>query len=234
MSYRLSVITSIFKASEFIDHFLLDIRRQSIFHECEFLLLDANSPDEELENIKPFLSLSNIKYINIGNCNVYEAWNKGIELSNSNFLTNWNTDDRRAYNSLEKQIEILESSHDIDLCYGYTIQTDKPNVNFEFHNKDKILNCYEGKMEDMLVINSPHCFPMWRKDIHEKFGLFNSNYFSAADYDMWLRVLAGGGKFQKLNEIVGAYYHNPNGISTKQETLRMAVDEVKEVRKKYS
>ena len=140
MNYRVSVITSIFKAGEFIDHFLQDIKRQSIFHECEFLLLDADSPHEELNDITPFLDFKNIKYFNIGNCSVYEAWNKGIELSTSNFLTNWNTDDRRSYNSLQKQVEVLESNSSIDLCYGYTIQTDKPNLNFEFCDKNKVIN----------------------------------------------------------------------------------------------
>jgi hypothetical protein len=233
MNYRVSVITSIFKAGQFIEHFLQDIKRQSIFHECEFLLLDADSPDKEIDVISPFLDFENIKYFNIGKCSVYDAWNKGIKLSNSNFLTNWNTDDRRVYHSLETQVKLLESSSDIDVCYGYTIETDKPNLNFESCDKNRLINCYEGKMEDMLETNSPHCLPMWRKDIHERFGNFDTNYFSGADYDMWLRVLAGGGKLQKINEIVGAYYHNPNGISTKSETLKKAIEEVMSIRKKY-
>jgi len=130
-------------------------------------------------------------------------------------------------------VKLLESSSDIDVCYGYTIETDKPNLNFESCDKNRLINCYEGKMEDMLKTNSPHCLPMWRKDIHERFGNFDTNYFSGADYDMWLRVLAGGGKLQKINEIVGAYYHNPNGISTKSETLKKAIEEVMNIRKKY-
>lgn len=234
MNYRVSVIVSIFKSGKFIDHFLQDIRRQSIFHECEFLLLDANSPDNEYSLIEPYLSLPNIKYVNIGNCSIYEAWNKGIELSTSDLLTNWNTDDRRSYNSLQKQVEFLESNLDSDICYGQTIITYKENESFEFCQSKEIYQALDGTLENQLIHNSPHCLPVWRKSIHNRFGKFDLSYFSGADYDMWFRVLKGGGKLSKINITSGLYYRNPSGISSDKNTLQKAIDEVYLIRDKYS
>lgn len=233
MKYKVSVIVSIFKAGQFIDHFLQDIKRQSIFHECEFLLLDAGSPDNEYLSIKPYLDYPNVKYFDIGNCSVYEAWNKGIELSTSNLLTNWNTDDRRSYNSLQKQVEFLESNLDSDVCYGQTIVSYKENEFFEFCQSKDIYQALDGTFENQLIHNSPHCLPVWRKSIHERFGLFNLSYFSGADYDMWFRVLKGGGKLSNINHTVGLYYRNPSGISSNQNTLQKAIDEVFLIRSKY-
>jgi len=233
MKYRVSVIVSIFKAGKFIDHFLQDIKRQSIFHECEFLLLDAGSPDNETLSIEPYLSFNNIRHVNIGNCSVYEAWNKGVELSTSDLLTNWNTDDRRSYNSLQKQVEFLESNLDSDVCYGQTIITHKENEFFEFCQSKEIYPALDGTLENQLIHNSPHCLPVWRKSIHDKFGLFDISYFSGADYDMWFRVLKGGGKLSKMDITSGLYYRNPLGISSNQDTLRKAVDEVILIRNKY-
>ena len=85
-----------------------------------------------------------------------------------------------------------------------------------------------------MLNNSPHCFPVWRKSIHDRFGLFDTSYFSSADYDMWFRVLIGGGKLSKMDDIIGLYYANPNSISRKKETLEKAVNEVMEIRRKYS
>jgi glycosyltransferase involved in cell wall biosynthesis len=233
MEYRVSVITSIFKSGKFIDHFLQDIKRQSIFNQCEFLLLDANSPDNEIESIKPYSTFSNIKYINIGKCSVYEAWNKGIEISSAPLLTNWNTDDRRAYNSLEKQAEFLECNFYSDVCYGQTLITYKENELFELSESKEIYPAYEGTLQNHFMHNSPHCLPMWKKSIHNRLGMFDTSYFSAADYDMWFRVLKGGGKLSNIGFTTGLYYRNPIGISSNKETLQKAIEEVLMVRRKY-
>jgi hypothetical protein len=74
---------------------------------------------------------------------------------------------------------------------------------------------------------------MWRKSIHERFGMFDTSYFSAADYDMWFRVLAGGGKIAPIEETVGLYYQNPKGISTNPASLDRAIKEVFSIRDKY-
>jgi len=231
--YRASIIVSIFKAGRFISHLLQDITRQSIFKDCEFLLLDANSPDGELFYIKPYLRHQNIKYINIGKCSLYEAWNKGIEVSASSIIANWNADDRRFKNSLEKQVKFLEENENSDVCYGHTIVSRIENEIAEECRSSEIYQALDGTLENQLLHNSPHCFPVWRKSIHDRFGLFNTSYFSGSDYDMWFRVLKGGGILTKLDIITGLYYRNPNGISSGNESFKKAVKEVVSIREKY-
>lgn len=230
---RVSIITSIFKASDFLFDFLLDVKRQTIFPESEVLLLDANEDDFDFEIIRPFLDIANFKYFKIGNCTIYEAWNKGIDLAQSKILTNWNADDRRSVKSLSNQVSFLEQNEDVDVCYGPTIVTDIPNQLFEFCLSNSIYPALDGSLENLLKHNSPHCLPVWRKSIHERFGLFDTSYFSAADYDMWFRVLKGGGKISPIEEIVGLYYQNPNGISTNSTSLNNALKEVYSIRDKY-
>ena len=58
--------------------------------------------------------------------------------------------------------------------------------------------------------NLPHCMPMWRKSLHERYGLFNPWDFAAiADWEFWLRCAAGGARFMLLRERLGLYYRNP-------------------------
>jgi hypothetical protein len=234
MSYRVSVITSIYRSQKFLFDWFLDIKRQSIFPECEFILLDCNNDDFDFSIIEKFLPSANIKYHKLGYCSVYEAWNKGVELSSSNLLTNWNTDDRRSSDSLSKQVLFLENNADVDVCYGPTLITNVPNEIFEFCQSDLIHPVLESSIENLLKHNSPHCLPMWRKSIHDRFGLFDTSYFSASDYDMWLRVLFGGGKMHPIEDIVGLYYRNPSGISSSSSSLDRALKEVFSIRKKYT
>lgn len=234
---KVSIITSVFKSEKFISHFLSDVARQTIFLDCELILLNANSPENEEEYILAFQKCfpENVVYKKLDKqYSVYETWNMGIEISNSNILTNWNTDDRRVFNSLEKQWEEFEKDPNLDLCYGPTLTTHEINESVEFCKSKEGFGCYEPDFDMMLKNNSPHCLPMWKKDIHSRFGNFDIKYFSAGDYEMWLRCLIGGAKFKKINYLVGSYYQNPNGISTNQATLMKALEEVCEIREKYS
>lgn len=233
---RLSILSSIFKAEEFLFDFLMDVKRQTIFNETEVLLLDCNrqKESEDYKIIEPFLSFRNFKYIYLGERSLYDAWNHGIQISSSEFLTNWNVDDRRSYNSLELQVKFLEDHPDVDLCYGLTLIGKTPNEKFEDCESPLVWPAYEGTIKNQLMHNSPHCLPVWRKKIHDKCGLFDTKYFSAADYDMWFKVLKSGGKLYKIPELVGIYYENPSSISRNPNTLQKAVEEVLEVRQKYS
>lgn len=216
--------------------FLLDVKRQSIFPEIEVLLLNCNDDEdfEDFEIIKKFLPNPNLKYARLGKCSVYDAWNTGVALSSAPILTNWNTDDRRSFDSLERQVKHLESNPSCDVCYGPTIVSTTPNEVFEQCKSDKLYPALEGTLENQMMHNSPHCLPVWRKSIHDRFGGFDTQYFSAADYDMWFRVLKGGGRLDRLEEPVGLYYRNPIGVSSNSKTLDKALKEVMDIRKKYA
>jgi len=232
---RVSVITSVYNCSEFLFDFFLDLRKQSIFPECEVLILDANKEEDsdDYKIISQFLDIPNIKYHYIGDCSVYKAWNIGIKLSEAPIITNWNTDDRRKWNSLETQVSFLEENKDVDLCYGVLKISNTKNEDFENCKTNRYWATFEGSLENQLRHNSPHCLPVWRKDVHDKYGFFDESYFCAADYDMWFRILKGGGKLEKIDEELGVYYENPGSISRNRTTYEKAIEEVMKVKEIY-
>ena len=85
----------------------------------------------------------------------------------------------------------------------------------------------------MLRGNPPHCMPVWRKSLHEENGWFDETYRSASDWDFWLRCAFAGSVYKKLNEPLGLYYFNPNGMSTSKENNTSKQKEEREVFKKY-
>ena len=234
---RVSIITSIFKSESFMEHFLHDVARQTIFGDCELILLNAQSPENEEAIILDFQRIypSNVIYKKLDKrYSVYETWNIGVGMASADLLTNWNTDDRRSFNSLELQAAELESDPTLDVCYGPTLTTTVPNESVEHCTSGTGFACLEVTQDSLLKNNSPHCLPMWRKDLHDRFGLFNTKYFSGADYEMWLRSLAGGAKFKRINRLIGSYYRNPVGISSNLATLEKAMAEVKEIQEIYA
>lgn len=217
-SPRLTVIVSIYNAEKYIRGFLNNLMEQTILADCQVLLLDAQSTDSTAAIIKEYNHPS-LEYILLQDrLSIYETWNKGVALSKAPILTNWNTDDRRKFDSLESQLLFLENNPSSDVCYGYTAWSTVPNEKFEQNNLLNLYPCYETTARTMMENNSPHCMPMWRKSLHEKFGLFDLEYPTAADFDFWMRCIEGGAKFSRLFEVVGLYYYNPNGLSTNSQS----------------
>lgn len=228
---RASVIVSIYNGEKFLHGFLENLLQQTCLNDIEVLLLDAQSTDNT-KNIIDEYEHSSIKYSLLDKkYSIYETWNIGVDRSNSEILTNWNIDDRRKFNSLETQISYMENNPSCDVCYGHVAWSFKENEKFEENNLLDIYPCYNVTMETMMVNNSPHCMPMWRKNLHRKFDYFDSRYATAADFDFWMRCLWGGANFSKLYEIVGLYYYNPNGLSTNAQSTNM--QEGESIKQKY-
>tara|TARA_R100000008_G_C3583675_1_gene170484 strand:+ start:2076 stop:2837 length:762 start_codon:yes stop_codon:yes gene_type:complete len=236
--YKTSCITSIFKASEWMESFLDDIVRQSIFEDIEFILINANSPEkeEEEEVINRYLRENdNIKYETLEeDPGVYEVWNIGVKKAKSEYLSNWNVDDKRHPEHIEKHAKCLDENPEVDLVYANVLMTCTKEDTYENNNAVAAYNMPEFSYENLLKCNMPHNCPVWRKSLHEKYGYFRTDMISAADFDFWLRAASDGSKFMGIDEALGLYYKNPSGISTKKETLSEAVEEVNELRKKYS
>jgi tetratricopeptide (TPR) repeat protein len=217
-----SVITSLYKGRDYIEAFMKNITTQTIFKGTELIIIDANSPENEKEIIDPYLAkFPNIKYIRTETTiGIYEAWNLGAIEATGKFLTNANADDCRRFDCLEKQAEGLLQNEEIDLVYQDLFYSLTPNLPFEIIAKCNFKTelPQQATKENMLNFNSPHNAPMWRKELHKKVGLFNSVYRSAGDYELWLRALLKDAQFRKIEEPVVAYYNNPSGISTRNES----------------
>ncbi len=218
---KITIITSVYKGDEFIDGFLADITRQSIFDQCELILINANSPGSEEAVIKKYMALyPNIIYLRLDeDPGIYGVWNKAIEMSHGIYLTNANLDDRLEPHCYEIHAHELDEHPEIMLVYSGHYMTEIPNETFEHRSSNVIINPPEFSHENMFYC-LPGCNPMWRKSLHEIYGLFDANYKSSGDFELWLRAVEGGAQFKKVHGCYCLCYENPQGISTCQSTRR--------------
>ena len=82
-------------------------------------------------------------------------------------------------------------------------------------------------------MNLPHNHPVWRRTLHDKFGLFDEQYGSAGDWEFWLRCVKGGAQFKLIPEDLGLYYFNPSGISTSTANQSWKRQEENRIREMY-
>jgi glycosyltransferase involved in cell wall biosynthesis len=235
---KISIITSVYDGDEFIRPFLEDITSQTIFEDkCELILINANSPGNEEEVIQEYLDKypNNIVYKHLEeDPGIYGVWNMGVEMATGDYLTNANLDDRKAINSLERHAAELFTNDDVDLVYADSLITDQPNETYVNNSSNgRKYNFPLYTLDNLKMINMPHNNPMWRRSYHDKYGMFDSKYKSAGDWELWLRGASQGAQFKKIENTLGLYYFNPTGISTNPENFEWKREEEKKVFKKY-
>jgi glycosyltransferase involved in cell wall biosynthesis len=209
--------------------------KQTMFSDIEFIILDCDSPENEKQYILPLCE----KYPNIiykrleSDPGLYQSWNIAINMCSSTIIGNWNVDDRKSVNSIELLYNRLLKKSDIDVVYGITYVSYIANEAYEDNEYNAIYPYLPHSLENLLRNNSPHCMPLWRKSLHDRFGYFDESYISAADGEFWLRCAFGGAIIELVNHPVGLYYENPLGRSTNPAHLQKCLEEVKRSRLPY-
>ncbi len=220
---RVSLITSLYNADEFVVDFMRNIVEQTIFPATELIIINACSPGNEEKEILPYLQkYPNITYIRLAHDpGLYAIWNLGARYAHAPLIGNANLDDRRDLHSLSEQVSILERYPQYDLAYcDYCVAyapnpqwydlSSYPRTNIPPFSKQAIRYCLPGPQ------------PIWRKSMHEKHGYFRDDFTSAADQEMWCRAVNQGSEFIKIDCVSGIYYINPKGISTDTENAKTA------------
>ena len=122
-----------FKSDKYIEHYLEDITRQTIFDECELIIVAPNPTDFELEKVNQYQQkYTNIQLIKlVSDLGLYACWNLAIKQAKGEYLNNANLDDSKKINSIEIHRNYLDSNSDIDLVYSDSLISLTPNLSFE-------------------------------------------------------------------------------------------------------
>jgi glycosyltransferase involved in cell wall biosynthesis len=234
MKHKCSIFCSFYKGRQYIEGYIKNMYEQSIFDDIEFIFLDCGSPEKEGSDFLEYLVEPNIKYYRLdSDPGLYAAWNIAVKKCTAPIIGNWNIDDRKNKDGIEIMLNKFEQYSDIDVLYGITYVSRAANQKYIDNNYTEIYPALPHSLENLLKHNSPHCMPLWKRNLHDRFGYFDESYKSAADGDFWLRCAVGGATIQMMNHPVGLYYQNPSGRSTNPDTLKEMVQEVHTMRSKY-
>ena len=227
--YRVSAIISTYNSEAFIDGCMHDLVNQSLFKkgELEIVVVDACSEQNERAIVERYQAYyDHIQYVRTSEREtLYASWNRAIKMASGKFITNANADDRHRNDALEVMADYLDAHPEFALLYAGQIDTSIPNETFETTTSKKFLNwpTYSyAEMERHCIIGSQ---PMWRRNLHDKYGYFREEFTSAGDYEFWLRI-GKNETFYRYPDTLGLYYRNMAGIehgsdASKQETLRI-------------
>lgn len=198
MNPSVTVVTPAFDAESVIGGCLRSVAAQSL--PCEHIVVDGGSRDETVEIARGFEHVS--KVISEPDRGVYDAMNKGIQAACGEIVGILNADDLYCGDRvLERVAEIFERE-EVEACYGDLVyvseepdgaQPGERGSEGDESNRFRIVRYWKsgdfapGKMYWGWM--PPHPTFFVRRSVYERYGLFNLELGSAADYELMLRFL---------------------------------------------
>lgn len=201
----ISAIISGYYAKDFLQERIENLQAQK---DCTIVVVAQEfSPEHEI-SVKMHVDKLILTY---DIPSVYTAWNLGIRACTTRYVTNANSDDILYPDALAYLVDLLERNKDYALVYGNSDVVYSygglPQNRYEWGEggiTELLLKCFIGPM------------PVWRRNLHEKYGFFDEGMLSAGDYEMWLRLAAAGEKFLHTKRCVGAFFSHKASASMRQ------------------
>jgi glycosyltransferase len=188
---KISIITATYNASATLADNLLCIGGQSLA--VEHLLIDGQSTDGTLA-IAEKQGGHLVKIVSEPDLGIYDAMNKGISLASGEIIGILNADDLYSSSYTLRKIEEVFKDPSVDACYGDLVYVKGVyNGQESIRDKFKVLRYWKSGHFNPLKFYwgwmPPHPTFFVRRSLYEKYGVFNLDLGSAADYELMLRFI---------------------------------------------
>lgn len=224
-----TVIIAAYNAEKHINETLQSLIGQT-FKEWECLVI-LNGSLDSTESIANFYAKRDIriKILKLDFANKSAALNFGIINAKNEWISILDADDIWTANKLEIQNNFLKEKKDIDVL-GTQIQYIDESGNFLLNSPSLSLTCEEifnnlDKGNNSIANSSV----VYKKDLHKKFGYYNTELFGVEDYDWWKRLRRASANFINLPEkcLLHRIHRNSNYNSSKrQQANKNLVDQI--------
>jgi glycosyltransferase involved in cell wall biosynthesis len=223
----ISAIVSTYNSERFMRGCLEDLAQQTIGERTEVVVIDSASPQREGEIVREFQErMPNLRYIRTDEReDMYAAWNRGILAARGKYLTSANTDDRHRRDAFEILTSALERDPSAALAYADVLVSTHENDTFETVNPYAYYRWPKFDRQRLFRVGYCGPQPVWRRSLHDTYGLFDTSFVSAGDYEWWLRI-GRGERFVHVPEILGIYYANPNSVEHRNAAINWRESEL--------
>ncbi len=181
---KVTIITSIFNNKEFIKEAINSVNNQT-YKNIEHIIVDGNSTDGSKEIIKENMNKKTY-FISEYDTGIYDALNKGIEMSSGNIIGILHSDDIFKDSNVITDVVNKFNENNHDLIYG--------NLNYISKKENKsIIRKWKSNNFSLKKIKygwmPPHPATFIKKEVFSEIGSYNKKFQISADYDLLTRIL---------------------------------------------
>lgn len=207
----ISVIIPYYKKKNFIEDTLKSIINQT-YQNFEIIIVDDELSLESKQVLQKVLKLDKRIKIILNNKNIGAGLsrNKGIEISNGDYICFCDSDDLWKHTKLEKQLEFMKNSN---LAFSFTSYE---IINLE-NKKIKKNRIAKNKLNFNDLINSCDIglsTVMIQKKVFKNKDLRFASLKTKEDYMLWLKIAKLGYKLYGLDEILVSWKKTNNSLSS--------------------
>ena len=180
---KISIITATSNSQNFIGSNINSINDQT-YKNYEHIIIDNNSQDNTLEIIKN--NGKNVKIISEKDNGIYDAFNKGIDLSTGEIISIINSDDYFADEKVLEEVSKVFNNYDVDIVYGDLKYVKRGNTNKNvryWKSNSYIPNSFQNGWAP------PHPTFFVKKKIYENLGKYKLNLGNSSDFELMFRFL---------------------------------------------
>lgn len=218
-----TVITSTFNSEKTLERTIESVLNQTFIY-FEYIVIDGASTDATVKILESYESKFmdrkiGYKWISEKDSGIYDAWNKGLNLAQGQWISFLGSDDYYLPNALEIYYNLIKSNSGYyDWIYSNVIYSDTDD-------KNRILDAEWTwkRFRRNTTITPAHVGSFHNIEYFKKFGKYDTSYKIAGDYELLLRARENL-KTLKVNETTAVM--SGGGVSNSmikealKETLR--------------
>lgn len=181
---KLSIVTVCLNSVETIEDTIKSVLIQD-YKNIEYIVVDGRSTDGTLDILKKYRDRIH-KYISEPDKGIYDAMNKGIKLARGDIIAILNSDDVYADSTVVGQMVNFMETTLVDAAYSNLVYVDRDDTG----RIKRFWNPGEYKKGAFLKgWTIPHPTFFCHREIFEKFGLYNTKFQIAADFELMMRFV---------------------------------------------
>lgn len=180
---HLSIVVPSFKQGQFIRDTIDSILSQS-YRPLTIHVIDGGSPDETVDVLKSYGSISELHWISEPDRGVVDAVNKGFALVTGDIIAIQSSDDMYLPGTLQRIVDEFRSYPDVGLIYGDTIKVDAGG-----HELQRVpIGPYS--LENLFLLKTwiPQPSAFFRREMLQSCGVWDESIPYAPDTDLWIRM----------------------------------------------
>ena len=205
---KVSLILTSFNSKDLLKCTLENIENQD-YPNIQIVIKDGGSTDGTVDVIKEFGNKSKyeVKYKTGKDSGIYDAMNQGYELADGDIIAFFN-DKFVSKNVVSKMVKTIIANPDAVGAHADLV----------YKEGDRVVRYWKmGKQKSLFLGWMPgHPTLFLKREVYEKYGLYDTSFKIAADYEFMIRFLKDGkNKLAYLPKVVVSMYYGGTSTASK-------------------
>ena len=208
---RISIITATLNSGGYLEEAIRSVLAQD--YRIEYIVVDGGSTDSTLDIIRKYESHI-ARWISEPDYGISDAFNKGIRMAAGDIISVVSADDYLLPGAVNCVVSALRAHPDADVIYGNSVYVEP------FNNRQFIVRPDVGLKTIWRRQPLKHAATFVTRNAYERFGLFDTRYRLAMDYELILRFYVRGAHFVYVDQPLAAFRFGGASMRVPLDTIR--------------